>query len=193
MSFNLPGTLVPLYALINPRIILPSLTVPDIRHLNFTALRDAGYRGAIFDKDNCLTLPHNDKLVPELEAAWSTALHTFGPSHVLIVSNSAGTRNDPAQLQAESVAHHLQSPVLLHAALKPSYSCASAALSALPGLAPHEIVVVGDRLFTDVVSDADPIGGQRTPLAVWTTGVWKRESMVIRWAEARLVWLIEKY
>jgi phosphatidylglycerophosphatase GEP4 len=148
------------------------------------------------------------------------------------VSNSAGTRNDPAQLQAESVAHHLQSPVLLHAALKPSYSCASAALSALPGLAPHEIVVVGDRLFTDVVlahrlahprtlwariatrlstpfqrswstpaqpdtvsevSDADPIGGQRTPLAVWTTGVWKRESMVIRWAEARLVWLIEKY
>jgi hypothetical protein len=30
------------------------LLQPDIRHLNFTALRDAGYRAAIFDKDNCL-------------------------------------------------------------------------------------------------------------------------------------------
>jgi phosphatidylglycerophosphatase GEP4 len=148
------------------------------------------------------------------------------------VSNSAGTRNDPAQLQAESVAHHLRSPVLLHAALKPSYSCASAALSALPDLSPHEIVVVGDRLFTDVVlahrlahprtlwariaarlgtpfqrswstpaqpdtisevSNADSGRGERTPLAVWTTGVWERESMVMRWTEARLVWLIEKY
>jgi predicted HAD superfamily phosphohydrolase YqeG len=26
----------------------------DIRYLNFAALRDAGYRGVIFDKDNCL-------------------------------------------------------------------------------------------------------------------------------------------
>lgn len=26
----------------------------DIRYLDFAALRDAGYRGAIFDKDNCL-------------------------------------------------------------------------------------------------------------------------------------------
>jgi phosphatidylglycerophosphatase GEP4 len=200
------------------------------------------------------TLPHNDKLVPELEvipkqflatatsilrevprkATWSTALHAFGPSRVLIVSNSAGTRDDPAQLQAESVAHHLRAPVLLHAALKPSYSCASAALSALSGLAPHEIVVVGDRVFTDVVlahrlahprtlwariaarlrftyersrshsqsapvldskfgsSNVDSGGGERTPLAVWTTGVWERESMVMRWAEAGLVWLVEQ-
>ena len=148
------------------------------------------------------------------------------------MSNSAGTRDDPAQLQAESVAHHLRSPVLLHAALKPSYSCASAALSALPDLAPHEIIVVGDRVFTDVVlahrlahpptlwariaarlgipyqrswsapaqpdtvsgvSNADSGGEERTPLAVWTTGVWERESMVMRWAEARLVRLIEQY
>ncbi|KAI0254430.1 mitochondrial PGP phosphatase-domain-containing protein [Lactifluus subvellereus] len=229
MPFNLPGTLVPLYAVLNPRLLLPSVTVRDIRHLNFAALRDAGYRGAIFDKDNCLTLPHHDKLVPELEAAWSTALQAFGPSNVLIVSNSAGTREDPAQLQAESVAHHLRAPVLLHAAPKPSYACASAALSALPGLAPHEIVVVGDRVFTDVVlahrlahprtlwarvaarlgialersrsapppdsggsDDADSGVGERAPLAVWTVGTWEREGVVMRWAEARLVRLVER-
>ncbi|KAI0300468.1 mitochondrial PGP phosphatase-domain-containing protein [Multifurca ochricompacta] len=230
MPFNLPGTLLPLYALFNPRLLLPSLIIPDIRHLDFPALRNAGYRGAIFDKDNCLTLPHNDKLVPGLEDAWSAALRVFGPSHVLIVSNSAGTRDDPAQLQAESVARHLHAPVLLHAALKPSYSCAIAALSALPDLAPHEIIVVGDRVFTDVVlahrlahprtpwariltqfgltldrprslpvQDSLPTAGgsgeesARAPLAVLTTRIWQRESMVMRLAEATLMRLVERW
>ncbi|KAI9511496.1 mitochondrial PGP phosphatase-domain-containing protein [Russula earlei] len=242
MPFNLPATLVPLYALLNPRLLLPSITVvrlllsisskeisssqPDIRSLNFAALRDAGYRGAIFDKDNCLTLPHSDNLIPELEAAWSEALRAFGPSHILVVSNSAGTRDDAAQLQAESVAYHLRAPVLLHTALKPSYSCAAAALAALPGLAPHELVVVGDRIFTDVViahrlshprtvlsrvaarlglapahrsafddtASGDNLVGKlsHAPMAVWTTSLWARESVAMRWAEARLVRLIER-
>jgi len=133
----------------------------------------------------------------------------------------------PGQLQAESVSHHLRAPVLLHAALKPSYACACAALAALPGLAPHELIVVGDRVFTDVVlahrlshsrtlasriaahlrlppaQDSAPDdagsseipGGKspRAPLAVWTTGVWKRESVGMRWAEAQLVRLIERH
>ncbi|KAH9177566.1 HAD phosphatase [Lactarius sanguifluus] len=221
MPFNLPGTLVPFYALLSPRLLLPSIHVRDIRYLDFAALRDAGYRGAIFDKDNCITLPNNDKLVPQLEAAWSTALRVFGSSHVLIVSNSAGTSDDPAQLQAESVAYHLRAPVLLHAALKPSYACATAALSALPDLAPHEIVVVGDRVFTDVVlahrlthprtpwtrlvtrltrashrfrTAPSQGSGERGPaLAVWTTGVWQRESTAMRWAESRLVHLVERW
>ncbi|KAI0002418.1 mitochondrial PGP phosphatase-domain-containing protein [Russula compacta] len=231
MPFNLPGTLAPLYALLSPRLLLPSLAVRDIRYLNFVALRDAGYRGAIFDKDNCLTLPHSDKLVPELETAWSEALQVFGPSHILVVSNSAGTRDDAAQLQAESVAYHLRAPILLHAALKPSYACAAATLSALPTLAPHELIVVGDRIFTDVVlahrlahpctlvgriaarlglsrpgsddsgsnAGSSPSAGAAgepmpaAPLAVWTTGVWTRESMAMRCVEACLVQLVERW
>ena len=141
---------------------------------------------------------------------------------MLIVSNSAGTRDDPAQLQAESVSHHLRAPVLLHASLKPSYACATAALSALPNLAPHEIIVVGDRVFTDVVlahrlahpntfwarfvarlarashrfsqaPSQEPSVKGRAPLAVWTTGVWQRESMLMRWAESRLVHFVERW
>ena len=42
-------------------------------------------------------------------------------------------------------------PVLLHATLKPSYGCVAAALAALPDVAPHELVVIGDHIFTDVV------------------------------------------
>jgi len=165
------------------------------------------------------------------QAAWSEVLHIFGPSNVLVVSNSAGTRDDAAQLQAESVSYHLRAPVLLHASLKPSYSCTTAALSALPGIAPHELVVIGDRIFTDVVlahrlahpctltariaarlrlapaqsgpssggvgagSGASVGGGEstRVPLAVWTTGVWMRESMGMRWAEMWLVHLVERW
>jgi len=168
------------------------------------------------------TLPDSDELIPELEVRLPTS--DFGPSHILIVSNSAGTRDDAAQLQAESVSYHLRAPVLLHAALKPSYACASAALAALPGLAPHELVVVGDRIFTDVVlahrlshprtlagriaarlrlapaqddnAGSGEVPGGKSPLAplgVWTTGVWKRESVAMRWAEAGLVRLIERY
>jgi phosphatidylglycerophosphatase GEP4 len=167
-----------------------------------------------------------------VQAAWSEVVRVFGPSHVLVVSNSAGTRDDAAQLQAESVSYHLRAPVLLHASLKPSYSCTAAALSALPGIAPHELIVVGDRIFTDVVlahrlahprtltariaarlrlAPAQPgsslggagaesgasVGGggepTRAPLAVWTTGVWMRESMAMRWAEMWLVHLVERW
>lgn len=167
-----------------------------------------------------------------VQSAWSEVVRVFGPSHILIVSNSAGTRDDAAQLQAESVSYHLRTPVLLHASLKPSYSCTAAALSALPGIAPHELIVIGDRIFTDIVlahrlahprtlsariaarlrfAPAQPgssLGGAgtgsgasvegggeatRAPLAVWTTGVWMRESMAMRWAEKWLVHLVERW
>lgn len=104
MPLNVPGILVPFHLLINPRLVLPALMVKgefsrhltkknnhtkqlfvqeDIRQIDFSALRRAGYRGAVFDKDNCLvctlashstpllklskTLPHKDTLVPELQ------------------------------------------------------------------------------------------------------------------------------
>ncbi|KAI0056141.1 hypothetical protein BV25DRAFT_1814552 [Artomyces pyxidatus] len=217
MPFNGPGALVPLYALFNPRLLLPSLTVRDIRQLDFAALRRAGYRGAIFDKDNCLTLPHHDKLVPELTDAWAECQDAFGAQNLLIVSNSAGTAKDPGQLQADSVTHHLRAPVLLHSSPKPSYTCAQAVrsyFSSLPSpLAPHELVVVGDRMFTDVVLARrlsqpasvwariaqrlrglrGPRNEERGPLAVWTTGVWLRESMPMRHAEAQLAKAIETW
>jgi len=133
------------------------------------------------------------------------------------VSNTP--RDDAVQLQAKSVSYHLRSPVLLHTALKPSYASA-----ALPGLAPHKLVVVGDRIFTDIVlahhlshprtlaariashlglapaqdsaldyaSEGSGGNPPRASLAVWTTGVWERESVGMRWAEGRLVeWHVE--
>ncbi|KAF9460729.1 mitochondrial PGP phosphatase-domain-containing protein [Collybia nuda] len=226
MPLNIPGLLVPFQLLFQPRLVLPSLVVKDIRHLDFVALHKAGYRGAVFDKDNCLTLPHTDVIVPEIQDAWDICRKTFGEGNILIVSNSAGTRMDPGGIQSESVTHNTGAPVLRHKSMKPAYSCISAIRGYFSSLRfpieDRELIIVGDRIFTDVVmanrmrrsssglmnmvltcayenggadgkekdsSQNSPDG----PLAVWTTGVWERESMIMRWWEKRLVDVVRRW
>ncbi|KII95610.1 hypothetical protein PLICRDRAFT_98881 [Plicaturopsis crispa FD-325 SS-3] len=213
MPLNVPGILVPFHLLINPRLVLPALTVKDIRQIDFSALRRAGYRGAVFDKDNCLTLPHKDTLVPELQDAWRECRETFGAGNVIIVSNSAGTKEDAGDIQAESVTHHLAAPVLRHATPKPGYKCISSIrayfASRRDPVRDEELVIVGDRIFTDIVManrmarrkhcDAPVSPNEQTrllgdgPLAIWTDGVWKRESMGMRFLERRLVMGVERW
>ena len=70
-------------------------------------------------------------------------------------------------------------------------------------------MIVGDRIFTDIVmanrmrprpvrgpggTDVEKGSelGRRGPLAVWTTGVWQRESMMVRWLEKRVVDLVTR-
>ena len=52
-----------------------------------------------------------------------------------------------------------------------------------------ELVVVGDRVFTDVVMARRMKG----PLAVWTTGVWQREATVMRLMERVLVDVVRRW
>jgi phosphatidylglycerophosphatase GEP4 len=109
------------------------------------------------------------------------------------------------------VSYHLSVPVLRHDTLKPGYSCIASIRGYFSSLrvpvADDELVIVGDRIFTDVIlanrmrsrstssisSDAPArvrIGG---PLAIWTDGVWKKESMLMRWVEKRLVDAVQKW
>lgn len=115
--------------------------------------------------------------------------------------------------QAESVSHHLSVPVLRHNAPKPAYSCIKsirAYFSTLQDPIKDELVIVGDRIFTDVVM-ANRMGqypkrgseganvekeselDRCRPLAVWTTGVWQRESMMVRWLEGRVVDMVTRW
>ncbi|KAJ7593771.1 mitochondrial PGP phosphatase-domain-containing protein [Mycena floridula] len=187
MPLNLPGLLVPFHLIFNPRIIVPGLIVKDIRQLDFAALRKAGYRGAVFDKDNCLTIPNKDTLVPELNDAWKECREIFGQGNVLI---------------AESVSHHLEVPVLYHATMKPGYSCIKGVrqyFASLPApIADQELIVVGDRLFTDVVMGnrmkSDFTKGVRlTPLTIWTSDVWKKEATAMRWGERKLLEGVQRW
>ena len=117
--------------------------------------------------------------------------------------------------------HHLGVPVLLHKSLKPSYFCISAIrvyFSSLETpLRDDELFIVGDRIFTDVVlanrmkrsriwplragsevsqAHRQSIGSgyvPRGPLSIWTTGLWKKESMGMRWMERKVVDLVERW
>ncbi|KAF8548383.1 HAD-superfamily phosphatase [Imleria badia] len=211
MPLNIPGLVAPFQLLWNPRVVLPHVIVADIRQLDFLALRKAGYRGAVFDKDNCLTIPYKDPLVPQLEDAWKECKEVFGDGNVLIVSNSAGAKHDAGQVQAESVSHYLSVPVLRHNAPKPAYSCIKSIRGYFSTLRDpikdEELVIVGDRIFTDIVmanrmrvrpvrsaEGADAEKGSRCgPLAVWTTGVWQRESMMVRWLEKSVVDVVTRW
>ena len=124
--------------------------------------------------------------------------------------------------------HHLETPVLRHASLKPAYSCITAIRTYFSSLRSpildHELIIVGDRIFTDVVmanrirmqcdrrklkllasssaSEDTSLAAEKEsllsdysagPLAIWTTGVWERESMFMRWMETRLVSAVERW
>ncbi|KAL7417898.1 mitochondrial PGP phosphatase-domain-containing protein [Mrakia frigida] len=116
---QLPTTLRILGLIGKPSRILPQIKVDDIRQLNFPALKALGYRGVVFDKDNCITKPGVDTLLPHLQDSWNSCVSTFGPSKVLIVSNSSGTKSDAGWLGAEALHRSTGVPVLLHAKKKP--------------------------------------------------------------------------
>lgn len=41
----------------NETLAIPHVSVPDIRWVDWAAVKRAGFKGAAFDKDNTLTLP----------------------------------------------------------------------------------------------------------------------------------------
>ncbi|THH04752.1 hypothetical protein EW145_g5293 [Phellinidium pouzarii] len=189
----------------------------DLRFLDFTALHKAGYRGAVFDKDNCLTVPHEDALVPELKEAWEKCRLTFGDENILVVSNSAGSRLDSGGIQAESVSHHLGVPVLRHNSMKPAYSCIQDIRAYFASLkcpiSDNELFVVGDRIFTDVVlanrmrtswhrmqESLNPGEARHTaardadgPLSIFVDRVWKKEAGAMRFLEKGLTRTVERW
>lgn len=103
--------------------------------------------------------------------------------------------------------------------MKPAYSCIAGIreyFGSLPSpVQDNELIVVGDRVFTDLVlanrmrmqsrrrrskmpslpdatnekKESNPI--PQGPLSIWTKGVWERESMLMRKMEYGLISLME--
>lgn len=46
----------------NETLAIPHVSVPDIRWVDWAAVKRAGFKGAAFDKDNTLTLPFLEKV-----------------------------------------------------------------------------------------------------------------------------------
>ncbi|CAM9496555.1 unnamed protein product [Ectocarpus sp. 6 AP-2014] len=139
----------------HPALAVPHLSLAHIGRLDFEGLKAMGCKGVIFDKDNTLTAPYEDTVHPLVEEGLKRCMEVFEGS-VCIMSNSAGTRDDPDYADAIRIETALGIPVLRHDEKKPGGI--ADVLAFFEGKDPEggtvqldELCFVGDRLLTDVV------------------------------------------
>ncbi len=146
--FNLDAMLYYPYArFVKPSVVMPHFSVPDIRSINPHALYDAGFKGVVFDKDNTLTRPYVLEIYEPLQKTFDSFRDVFGIERLCIMSNSAGTRDDKDYLDASTIEEALGVTVLRHHRKKPG---GIQAVVDYFKCDPAELVMVGDRLFTDI-------------------------------------------
>ena len=93
-----------------PALAVPHLEVRDVGCLDFRGCaRAAGRR---FDKDNTLTAPYAAEVHPRATAAVRRCIDAFGAGRTAVLSNSAGTPDDPGYRQADALERSLGLPVL---------------------------------------------------------------------------------
>ena len=85
-----------------PSLAIPHIAVPHIGSLDFAALRAAGLKGIVFDKDNTLTAPYVDTVHPAVQQGLDRCLREY-TGRVCILSNSAGTDDDVGHACAEAI------------------------------------------------------------------------------------------
>lgn len=125
-------------------LLKPSMRVVSVLEIDLDHVRAQGVKGFIFDLDD--TLVHaRDEVAGTDVLDWINAIRQ--EFQVYIVSNNK------SHVRVDLAAKHMDIPFLARA-MKPSRRFFRVALQHM-GLAPHEIAIVGDQLFTDV------LGGNR--------------------------------
>ncbi|KAI4205147.1 MAG: hypothetical protein LQ348_001209 [Seirophora lacunosa] len=175
---NVSATLNFLRLIGRPSLCLPHTTISNFNDLP-VPLSDAfgplkpDIRAVVLDKDNCFAVPKENVVYKPYAEKFHALLTAYPTPHLLIVSNSAGTTtSDPASTHARLLSANTGVPVLHHSTKKPG--CGPQILAHFrdaPGsrvTAASQIAVVGDRLFTDVMT-ANLMGS-------WA--VWVRDGVV---------------
>ena len=156
-----------------PSLMIPDYQVATIADIDWTVLRGAAqqHQAVVFDKDNTLTAPYAMEIHATVRQSVQQARHVFGPQNVAVLSNSAGTATDDPD-SADATAFEQANidlfdgdilPVIRHEAKKPSRKCWQQVLDhfkathddddekATPITQASQVIMVGDRLWTDVV------------------------------------------
>ncbi|MFC4766280.1 YqeG family HAD IIIA-type phosphatase [Effusibacillus consociatus] len=120
--------------------LIPSLYVQSIYHIDLDAMNAQGVKGIITDLDNTLVSWDSPYATPKL-IAWLEDVRSRG-FQVCIVSNNTQSR-------VEKFARPLHLPAI-YKARKPIRRAFRQAMQIM-GTKPHETVVVGDQIFTDVL------------------------------------------
>ncbi|XP_021751259.1 phosphatidylglycerophosphatase GEP4, mitochondrial-like [Chenopodium quinoa] len=149
--FNLEGIISSSKVLTNdPHLLLPHLRISNIGYINWEELHRRGFKAVVFDKDNTITLPYSLNLWDPLKGSMESCKAVFGEGKVAILSNSVGLYEfDPDYSGAEAVERELGIAVVRHKVKKPGGG--SEEIERLFGCKSVEVVMVGDRRFTDIV------------------------------------------
>ena len=160
-------------------LAIPHFYVKNIGKIDPKKLKECGFKGLIFDKDNTLTAPGVNKLHSAIRNSFEDYKSVFG-DNIIIMSNSAGTKDDKNYENAELLGRDLGITVLLHNQKKPSGI--NAALDYF-SCNPRELVMFGDRIFTDIV-----FGNRYGMLTAYTTPLTgKGDNIKIRGYELALI------
>ncbi|KAK6458256.1 mitochondrial PGP phosphatase-domain-containing protein [Scheffersomyces xylosifermentans] len=153
--FNVSATLNVSRLLYNPSLCLPHVTVKSFDQMiipfKIPGHPEVQIKGVVVDKDNCFAKDHDDKVWPEYKDTWAKLQQTYPKERLLIVSNSAGTDDDTNYSQAERLEQNTGSTVLRHSVKKPGCLDEIKDYFAKQDVLAHEILIVGDRLFTDIL------------------------------------------
>ena len=130
--------------------MVPHVSLENVSQLHYRALKEqCGIRAVIFDKDNTLTAPYGMDIHPDASAGLQAAKDVFGSENVAIMSNSAGTLDDPGYEDAQKIEEALGIAVIRHDEKKPGGL--REVLEHFHVEDPSTLCMVGDRLLTDVV------------------------------------------
>ncbi|VEU40523.1 unnamed protein product [Pseudo-nitzschia multistriata] len=149
-SLNAKALATLAYVLRHPTLIVPHVSVANVSELNYRAMKEcAGIRAILFDKDNTLTAPYDMTVHRDAAKGLKRAKEIFGAENVAIMSNSAGTKDDPGYEDAKMIEEALGIAVIRHDEKKPGGL--DEVLKHFDVDDPATLCMVGDRLLTDVV------------------------------------------
>jgi HAD superfamily phosphatase (TIGR01668 family) len=145
-------------------LFCPHAMVESLYDINFDELQEQGIRGVIFDLDNTIVPWDSYDMCPNI-SDWLQSVIAKG-FKVSIVSNNW-------QKRVKTIAAQFDLPFVSRA-YKPAKTGFRRALAAME-LQPHEAVVIGDQLFTDV------LGGNRLGLlTIWVKPLTSQEFIGTR-------------
>ncbi|KAL6570832.1 hypothetical protein OROGR_000382 [Orobanche gracilis] len=142
-------------------LAIPHVTVPDIRHINWAELKNRGFEGVVFDKDNTITAPYSLCLWAPLGSSVEQCKSSFH-NNIAVFSNSAELISvpcllktvglheyDPAGRKAEALENAIGIKVIRHRVKKPAGTAEE--IERHFGCKSSRLIMVGDRPFTDIV------------------------------------------
>lgn len=130
--------------------IKPDMQVNRLLDIDTNELINQRIKFIVLDKDNTLTLPYqNDFADEQVQSGVTNLISTFGKNNVAILSNSAGSKDDPEYKEAKELEARLRLKVIRHITRKPMVK--EEILESFNTTNPREVCVIGDRLYVDVI------------------------------------------